>query len=62
MTINADTLFYRMREAGGTWKIVDVISGGVSNLALQRADLASTVQSGGVSALVKKLAQLDSAK
>ena len=62
VTINSDTLFYRMRQAGGTWKIVDVISGGVSNLALQRADLASTVQSGGIAALVKKLAQLDAVK
>ena len=62
VTINSDTLFYRMRQAGGSWKIVDVISGGVSNLALQRADLATTVQSGGVPALVKKLAQLDATK
>jgi phospholipid transport system substrate-binding protein len=62
VTINSDTLFYRMRQAGGGWKIVDVISGGVSNLALQRADLAATVQSGGIPAMVKKLAQLDAEK
>jgi phospholipid transport system substrate-binding protein len=62
VTINSDQLFYRMRQAGGTWKIVDVISSGVSNLSLQRADLASTVQGGGVSAMVKKLAQLDAVK
>jgi phospholipid transport system substrate-binding protein len=62
VTIDTDQLFYRMRQAGGSWKIVDVISGGVSNLALQRADLASTVQSGGIAAMVKKLGQLDAVK
>ena len=62
VTIDSDQLFYRMRQAGGSWKIVDVISGGVSNLALQRADLATTVQAGGVAAMVKKLGQLDAVK
>jgi phospholipid transport system substrate-binding protein len=62
VTIGTDTLFYRMRQSGGTYKIVDVISGGVSNLALQRADLAGTIQSGGLPAMVKKLAQLDAVK
>ena len=61
VTIGSDTLFYRMRQAGGGWKIVDVISGGVSQLALQRADLATTVQAGGISGMVKKLGQLDAA-
>jgi phospholipid transport system substrate-binding protein len=62
VTINSDQLFYRMRQSGGAWKIVDVISSGVSNLALQRADLATTVQGGGIAAMVKKLAQLDAVK
>jgi phospholipid transport system substrate-binding protein len=62
VTIGGDTLFYRMRQAGGGYKIVDVISGGVSNLALQRADLATTIQSGGLPAMVKKLGQLDAVK
>ncbi len=62
VTIGSDQLFYRMRQAGGSWKIVDVISGGVSNVALQRADLTTTVQAGGVPAMVKKLAQLDAVK
>ena len=62
VTIGGDTLFYRMRQAGGGYKIVDVISGGVSNLALQRADLATTIQSGGLSAMVRKLGQLDAVK
>jgi phospholipid transport system substrate-binding protein len=62
VTIGGDTLFYRMRQAGGGYKIVDVISGGVSNLALQRADLATTIQSGGLPAMVRKLGQLDAVK
>jgi phospholipid transport system substrate-binding protein len=62
VTIAKDVLFYRMRQSGGTWKIVDVISSGVSNLALQRADLATTIQSGGLPALAKKLGQLDAVK
>jgi phospholipid transport system substrate-binding protein len=62
VTINTDTLFYRMRQSGGQWRIVDVISGGVSQLALQRADLAATVQKGGLPAMVKQLGQLDSVK
>jgi len=62
VTIGKDVLYYRMRQSAGTWKIVDVISSGVSNLALQRADFATTIQSGGLPALVKKLAQLDAVK
>ena len=62
VTIGGDTLFYRMRQAGGGYRIVDVISGGVSNLALQRADLATTIQSGGLPAMVRKLGQLDAVK
>lgn len=62
VTIGKDVLYYRMRQAGGTYKIVDVISGGVSNLALQRADLATTIRRGGLPALVKKLGQLDAVK
>lgn len=62
VTIGKDVLYYRMRQSAGTWKIVDVISGGVSNLALQRADLATTIQSGGLQGMVKKLAQLDTVK
>lgn len=62
VTIGKDLLYYRMRQSGGTYRIVDVISSGVSNLALQRADLATTIQGGGLPALVKKLAQLDAVK
>jgi phospholipid transport system substrate-binding protein len=62
VAIGSDLLYYRMRQSGGSYRIVDVISGGVSNLALQRADLASTIQSGGLPGLAKKLAQLDAVK
>ncbi|HEY0314743.1 MAG TPA: ABC transporter substrate-binding protein [Sphingomonas sp.] len=62
VTIGKDVLYYRMRQSGGAWKIVDVISSGVSNLALQRADLATTIQKGGLPAMAKKLAQLDAVK
>jgi phospholipid transport system substrate-binding protein len=62
VTIATETLFYRMRQSAGQWKIVDVISSGVSNLALQRADLASTIAAGGLPAMVKRLGQIDAVK
>ncbi|USI71671.1 ABC transporter substrate-binding protein [Sphingomonas morindae] len=55
VTVDKTVLFYRMRGD----KIIDVIADGVSQLALQRADLAGTVASGGIAAMVKKLGQLD---
>ncbi|HEY0269904.1 MAG TPA: ABC transporter substrate-binding protein [Sphingomonas sp.] len=61
VTIGGDTLFYRMHQAGGQWRIVDVISGGVSQLALQRADLASAAAKG-IPALVKRLGEIDAVK
>jgi phospholipid transport system substrate-binding protein len=62
VTINTDTLLYRMRQSAGQWKIVDVVSSGVSNLALQRADLQATLEKGGIDAMVKRLGQLDAVK
>jgi phospholipid transport system substrate-binding protein len=49
---------YRLRQYGGTWKVIDVYYEGVSQLATERADFASTLQSGGASALVAKLNEL----
>ncbi|MBE7218147.1 MAG: ABC transporter substrate-binding protein [Caulobacteraceae bacterium] len=47
---------WRMRQAGGQWKIVDVFyNGAISQLASQRSDFQSTLASGGAGALVKKL-------
>jgi len=50
------TLTYRMRQVGGTWKIIDVYyNGAVSSLMGQRSEYASTLKSGGAAALAKKL-------
>jgi phospholipid transport system substrate-binding protein len=56
---SSNVLLYQMRESGGAWRILDVVAEGVSQLAVQRADLASTVSSGGAAALAKRLAQVD---
>jgi len=45
--------------SGGQWKIIDVIAQGVSQLAVQRSDYASTVASAGVGGLAKRIAALD---
>jgi|SRR5215469_3973245 len=52
-------LIYRMREASGAWKIIDVfLNGYVSELSTRRSDFASTLASGGAPALVAKMNQL----
>jgi phospholipid transport system substrate-binding protein len=51
-------LVYRMRENGGSWRVIDVIYEFVSQLATRRSDFASTVASGGAPALVKKLDEI----
>ena len=48
-------LTYRMRDAGGTLKVIDVIYEFVSQLATRRSDFAATLTTGGAAALVKKL-------
>ena len=51
-------LIYRMREASGGWKVIDVfLNGYVSELATRRSDFASTLASGGATALVAKMNQ-----
>ncbi|WP_254602188.1 ABC transporter substrate-binding protein [Sphingomonas bacterium] len=55
----SDILYFRLHRAGTGWSIVDVISGGVSQLAVQRSDLASTAATGGAGAVAKRLAQVD---
>ena len=53
------SLDYRMRQDGGTWKVIDVYyNGGISQLATQRSDFASTLKRGGAKALVAKLDSL----
>jgi phospholipid transport system substrate-binding protein len=52
-------LIYRMRQQGGTWKIIDVfLAGYVSQAALKRSDFASTLASGGPKALAAKINSL----
>jgi phospholipid transport system substrate-binding protein len=47
---------YRVRQFGGSWKIIDVLlDGNISQLAVYRSDFAATVKSGGPSALVTKI-------
>ena len=49
-------LTYRMRQSGGTWKVIDVYyNNTVSSLLGQRSEYASTLKTGGATALVKKL-------
>ena len=58
--IGAETLVYRLRLGGGRWRIIDVIArGGVSQLAVQKADFAATVAKGGVPALIAKLNEIN---
>ena len=50
---------YRMHPVEGHWKIVDIyLNGNISQLALRRADFASTMQKLGASGLVEKLNQM----
>jgi phospholipid transport system substrate-binding protein len=50
---------YRMRQNGGTWKVIDIfLNGYVSELATRRSDFASTIASGGSSALLKRINDL----
>ncbi len=53
------SLTYRMRQSGGTWKVIDVfLEGYVSQLATRRSDFAATVQSSGATGLIQKLNEL----
>lgn len=55
----SNLLQYRLRQAGSDWRIIDVVSDGVSNLALQRAELAGTIASDGIAGMARKLAAKD---
>jgi phospholipid transport system substrate-binding protein len=49
-------LDYRMRQAGGSWKVIDIFyGGGISQLTIRRSDLAATAATGGAAALTKSL-------
>ena len=50
---------YRMRQVGGSWKIIDIyLNGYVSQIATQRSDFGATLAAGGAPALVKKIEAL----
>jgi phospholipid transport system substrate-binding protein len=50
---------YRMRQFGGSWKIIDVLlDGNISQLSVYRSDFSATMKAGGASALVKKIDDL----
>ncbi len=50
---------YRMKQSGGSWKIVDVyLNGSISELATRRSDFSSTLSSGGAAALIAKINEL----
>lgn len=57
--IGTTQIVYRLRQTGGQWKIVDVVADGISQIAVQRADFASTVASSGVGGLAKQLTAMD---
>ncbi|HVN44781.1 MAG TPA: ABC transporter substrate-binding protein [Steroidobacteraceae bacterium] len=50
-----ETLLYRMHESDGAWKVVDVYSNGVSELALRRSDFAAALAAGGAPELIAHL-------
>ncbi len=55
-------LNYRLHQTDGGWRIVDVFADGVSQIAVQRAEFASTVKAGGAAGLAAKLNAADEAK
>jgi phospholipid transport system substrate-binding protein len=47
---------YRMHQADGAWKVIDVyLAGNISQMAQKRSDFASTLKSGGPEGLAKKI-------
>lgn len=48
-------LNYRMRESGGTWKIIDIYFDNISQLTTRRSDFAKPVADGGAAGLIAHL-------
>jgi len=46
---------YRMRESGGSWKVIDVLYGAISQLTTRRSDFAASLAKGGPDALLAHL-------
>ena len=57
--IGSDTLLYVMRKGAAGWKIVDVVAQGVSQVAVQRSDVAAAVAAEGAGGLSRRLAKLE---
>jgi phospholipid transport system substrate-binding protein len=49
------SLIYRMRESEGSWKIIDVYYGAISQLTTRRSDFAGALAAGGASSLIAHL-------
>jgi phospholipid transport system substrate-binding protein len=49
----SNALNYRMRQSGGTWKVIDVYYGAISQLTAQRSDFSSAT--GSASGLIQKM-------
>ncbi len=55
----SEVLDYRLRQDGGTWKIIDVYyRNAISQLATRRSDFAAVVAKGGAPALIAHLERL----
>src|SRR5271170_3754811 len=52
------SLLYRMREVAGSWKVIDVYYGAVSQLSIRRSDFAAPIAAGGVAGLITHLNSL----
>jgi phospholipid transport system substrate-binding protein len=46
---------YRMRQSGGTWKVIDVLYGAISQLNTRHSDFAASLSQGGADALATHL-------
>ncbi len=52
------SLNYRMREFSGTWRIIDVYYGAVSQLTIRRSDFAAPLAAGGARGLIDHMNSL----
>ena len=52
---NNVTLDYLLQESEHSWRIINVIANGVSDLSLKRADYGAVIKSGGFESLIAKL-------
>jgi phospholipid transport system substrate-binding protein len=51
-------LIYRMRDSGGSWKVIDIYYGAISQLTTRRSDFAAPVAAGGAAGLIAHLNSL----